>query len=105
MAAITNPQAVAFCNTQIRPACDRFIQLYYWCKQTQDQFTAQGLASLLPNSSDNIVDGSATDGRSPLTDGQVNIIMSQIGTFITNMEASAKLQYNEIAVGAVNLHP
>ena len=103
MAAITNPQAVAFCNTQIRPTCDRFIQLYYQCKQVQDQWTAQGLAALLPNSTDNIVDGSATDGRSPITDGNVNIIMSQIGTFIANMEATSKLQYNQIAVGAVNL--
>lgn len=103
MAAITNPQAVAFCNTVARPTADKFIQLYYQCKLMQDQFTAQGLASLLPNASDNIVDGSATDGRTPITDGQVNILLSIAGTFITNMEASAKLQYNQVAAIAVNL--
>jgi hypothetical protein len=105
MSAITNPQAVGFCNNQIRPAADRFIQLYYWCKLTQQQWTAQGLAALLPNSTDNIVDGSATDGRTPITDGQVNILMNYVNTFITAMEASSSLEYNQIAALAVNLLP
>lgn len=102
---VTNPQAVAFCNETIRPLADRFIQLYYAAKAANQKFTAQGLAAVLPNSNDTIVDGSASDGRSQITDGQVNIVLSLAATFVSTMEASANLQYNQIAVAAVNLIP
>ena len=52
MAAIQNLQVAVFCNQQIRPACDKFIQLYYWCKVVQEMWTSQGLAALIPNASE-----------------------------------------------------
>lgn len=102
---ITNPQAVLFCNSIARPLADKMIQLYYACLEAQSAFTAQGLAAVLPNSDDTIVDGSATDGRSPITDGDVNILLSLAGTYITNMQASSNLQFNQVAVVAVNFLP
>ena len=105
MPNITDPSAIAFSNTKIRPAADRLIQLYYWAKSAQSQFTAQSLGSLFPNDSSLVVDGAATDGRTQITGFDVNVVLSYLGSFITAMEASSNLELNQVGKVAVNRLP
>lgn len=105
MANVTDPEAVKFCNEVIRPLADRFIQLYYAAKTAQQSFTAKNLAGRLPNAADLIIDGSAQDGRTQITDGDVNLVLSYAGGLVTAMEASSNLEYNQLAKSAVNLRP
>jgi hypothetical protein len=102
MAAVTNPQTVAFCNQAIRPLFDKMMQLYYYIIAVEAAWTAQGLAALIPNSTDLIVDGSAVDGRPPITDGQVNILIANAQTVANLFTANSNLILNQTLVGSVN---
>lgn len=102
MADITNPQAVRFCNERVRQAADRFGQLYNWCRAVRDEWTAQDIASLIPNTTDLVVDGSATDGRPPITGADVHTIKDRVLELITLLEADSNAKLNEILRVAVN---
>src|SRR5690348_15835710 len=105
MANITDPTAIKFSNEQIRPIADRFMKLYYASKAASADWTAKGLGALFPNDSSLVVDGSATDGRTPITGGDVNIIVSHLNTLIADLEASSNLKRNQIDKVAVNPLP
>lgn len=102
MANIVDPTAVKFANETIRPAADRLVQLYWLAKNAQQQFTAKGLAALIPNDTSLVVDGAATDGRTPITGFDVNVVLSYLGAFVTAMEATSSLELNQVGKVAVN---
>lgn len=102
MAANTNPQAVAFCNNVARQLFDRMMQVYNFAKSTQGVWTAQGLPAIILNTSDLIADGSALDGRPPITGANVNILIANSTTLTNVFEASTNLILNQTLVGAVN---
>lgn len=102
MADITNPTAVKFCNETIRPLADRYAQLYYAAKRGGDVWTAQGLAALIPNTTDPVIDGSATDGRATITGAMVNGFVANCVTLITDLEQSNKLKLNALLKIAVH---
>lgn len=72
----TDPRAIRITNTNIRPGCDRFAQLYYAFTALLAQASAQNATTSFPTSPDDTVgDGSATDGRTPLMNSDcVNVI-------------------------------
>ncbi len=106
MANITDPTAVLFCNAQVRPTADRIVQLYWWAKTVKQLFLANPtLATLLPNDTSVVVDGSATDGRTQITGADVNSLITNVNAFITSMEATSGALLNAYTKVAVNTHP
>lgn len=102
MANITNPQAVLYCNAVIRPLADRMMQLLRAAQLAESEFTAQGLNALIPNDASPIIDGSATDGRTPITGGDVNILLANAQTYINTFTANSNLIQNQTLKVAVN---
>lgn len=102
MANITDGSAVRFSNEQIRPACDKIMQFYWFCKELKVQFTAQGLGSLFPNDISVIVDGSPADGRTSITGADVNVALANMTTIINLMEAGSNILLNQFGKIAVN---
>lgn len=105
MADITNPQAVKFCNEQIRPAADAYAKAYYRFKQVLQVYSAQGIASLIPNTADVVIDGSATDGRAQITGAKVTGFVNQVSSFTTDLEANTNAKLNVLLQIAVNTNP
>ncbi len=103
MAANTNPQVIAFCNQKLRPVNDLALSLYYSIQLFQQEWTQQGLAALIPNTSDVIVDGSPNDGRPPLTNAQALIIQANLQTIMNVFSANTNLILNQGL--AVACHP
>lgn len=86
----SNPQAVLIANTKIRPLADRLAKLYNALKSAQIEYTAEGWSTLFPNDSEIIVDGSATDGRTPITNAEVRTFMlTDAVAVLTALEASS----------------
>lgn len=102
MADITDPEAVRFSNEKARTAADILAQAYYQVKQVQDEWFATGMSSLIPNTADLIVDGSATDGRHPVTGADVTNIITRCGELVTDYEDASSAKLNTILNVAVN---
>ena len=99
----TNPQAIVVCNEKVRPCADRFGQLFNYCKALQAEAAAEGWAAMFAGGAGNtIVDGSATDGRTVLTDADVAAFIADVSTFITDMEAASNVRRNRALKIAVN---
>lgn len=85
----SNPQAIVIANTKIRPLADRMARLYNAFKSAQIEFAAEGWGTLFPNDSEVIVDGSAEDGRTPITNADVRAFMlTDAVAFLNALEAS-----------------
>lgn len=102
MADITNAEAVKFCNEEIRPLADQYAQLYWACKTVAEAWAARGMGTLIPNTADVIVDGSATDGRAQITGAKVNTFATSVTALIGDLEASANAKLNILHQIAVN---
>lgn len=103
MSLIDNPEAVAFCNSRLRPAYDRFAQLYYEAKGLYQEWTANGLGTIIAyDNADLVVDGSASDGRHPISGVDVNNFMTRLGELIADMEANTNAKLNTVLAGATN---
>ena len=87
--ANANPQAVRIANEKIRPAADRFGQLYNFVKALQAEGIAESWLTLFPATADVLTDGSEVDGRAPITNTDVRSFITLVGTFITYMEQTA----------------
>jgi hypothetical protein len=104
MADITNAEAVAFCNDKIRPVADKLAQAYYDAKIVVDDWTANSMGTLIPNSaSDIVVDGSATDGRHVISGADATTIVTRCMEFVADMEANNNAKLNTILSVAVNV--
>ena len=101
-ADIENPQAVTFANEYVRPGGDRIAQLYYTLDLMEDVWTAQNVASLIPDTTDVIVDGSGTDGRPPITGADVRDLIGWSQSFTNDMEANNNLKLKIVLGIAVN---
>ena len=102
MADITNPQAVRFCNERVRPAADRFAQLYWWAKAVAAEWAAQGIGALIPDGASEVIDGARFDGRAVITGADVNTLAARVSEFIALLEADEKAKLNQILKVAVN---
>lgn len=101
MADITSPQAVQFCNEEIRVVADLFEQLY-WSSKKLDLNWNTTYSALIPNTVDVIVDGAATDGRKIITGQMVNNIINRAFEFITDQEAAGNAKLNTVLQVSVN---
>lgn len=103
MANITDPSAVAFCNSTVRPIADQYGKLYYAIKLMVESFNAKGLNALIPNDPAAIVvDGAATDGRTQISGADVQIMIANMQAFVASAEASTNLILNQTAKVWVN---
>jgi hypothetical protein len=98
----TNPQAVRWSNDKLRPLADRFGQLYNQCKSLQAEFVADGAAALFPATADLVADGSDIDGRTPVTNQDINTLIGVVSSFITYMEQTGNANRNAVLKIAVN---
>ena len=98
----TNPQAIAVANGKMRPLADKFGQLYNLCKALAKKDTAESWGTLFPNNAELLVDGSAEDGRAPITNADIFALRSVVGTFVTYMEQSTFANRNLVLRIAVN---
>ncbi len=98
----TSPQAVLVANAKIRPLSDAFGQLYNLTKSLQAQAAAENWPALFPAGAALIADGSDADGRTPITNDDVNAVIAIVATFITFMEQSSFANRNAIFKVAVN---
>jgi hypothetical protein len=105
MPAIVNPQAVKFCNEKIRPLCDLWESLYETARRTKAAWDTDGLAVLIPNDTSPVTDGSATDGRNPITGAMVRSILDRIFETVTDLEAGGNAKLDQIRKVSVNGAP
>ena len=69
--ANTNPQAVSFANTRIRPMADLLYSVYTTAESIVQQWNTQNMAAVIPPGDATLIaDGSAVDGRPPMTNDQ-----------------------------------
>jgi hypothetical protein len=106
MANITDPTAVNFSNTQVRAGADKTMQFYWWMKALKVEYLANpNLATLFPNDASLVVDGSATDGRTPITGADVQSFLTNVNSFISTLEANSSVILNNFAKISVNPRP
>ena len=102
MADVTSQEAIKFCNAKVRVAADKLAQAYYFAKLVQQEWFATSMASGIPNDASPILDGSATDGRHPITGASATAIVSRCMDLVSDMEAGGNAKLNTILAVAVN---
>ena len=90
MPDITNPQYVQFANQKCRPLTDSAEQLYQTCKRFQQEWVAIA-GDAIPNTADNIADGSDVDGRKRLTGAGAHALKSLADAMVTWFETNATI--------------
>ena len=105
MADITNVQAVTFSDAYLRLRANEICQFYFEAKQTLSVYTAQSHATYITDTSDPIIDGSATDGRPIVTGAQARDLIDILTAFVADMEASTNAKLNSCLQVASNPQP
>ena len=87
--ALDNPQLVEFCNDELRQIADRMVALKIRVDAAYSEYLARELGTVINDggSTNPVLDGSATDGRTVATGGDVfNLItlMTDFQTFMTS---------------------
>lgn len=100
--AITNVEAVTFCNQRVRVMADLLARAYYLSKIVANEWNANAMASLIPNTSEVVNDGSAVDGRHEITGADATAIVTRCNELIADMEATSNAKLNTILAVAVN---
>jgi hypothetical protein len=101
MPDITNPQYIVFANTRCRPLADVAEQLYQTCKRFEQEYVAYGAASV-PNTADNIADGSDLDGRKRMTGAQLQALKQLSAAMITWYETGSPTRIVQLQQFSVN---
>lgn len=100
--ANTNVTAIAFSNGKVRQMADSMAKLYFQCKDIVDIWNSQVMSSNIPNDSTVISDGSATDGRNPVTNAMITNIITRAQDIITDYEATSNAKLTTVLGVAVN---
>jgi hypothetical protein len=88
--AITNIEAITFCNEQIRPMAEKLRNQYYELKSMYIDWQASK-SSLFPNEEDNMVE----DGRETITQlsgADVNRLVNLIANYLSQIETGTVLE-------------
>jgi hypothetical protein len=102
MADITDPGAVLFCNKLVRPLADAVAQVYGSISLFPNLWESKGMATLIPNDpTANVIDGSATDGRTPITGADANAMLALANALLA-MATGANGQMGTVLKVAVN---
>ncbi len=107
MANNVNAQAILFANQRARPMADLLYSTYLSCKAFSQQWTAQGVATVIPNDSNLIQDGATVasgtaDGRTPITDAQVNVLFAHVTDLIAYFEGASGTPTNNASLQNLN---
>lgn len=104
MAEITDPQAVVFANESVRSAADLMAQGYLRAKAAIAAYDAKGLDAVFGanGGADVVVDGSATDGRTPIVGGEVQALVQGLRDLVADFEANSSVKHNLVMKIAVN---
>jgi len=88
---ITDPQVVAFTNSQARPAADKMTQAYWQMKKFVENYNTGNIGTLITNagSANLVADGSKTDGRTPITGGDIFNLITAAQAYIAFVEGQA----------------
>lgn len=105
MADITNAEAVRFCNEKVRPLADVATRYYYASKALVNEWNATDMTSKIPNTADVVMDGSAVDGRSPITGANVVGLKNAVAAFVADLEANNNAKLNVLLRIEVNGSP
>lgn len=100
--AITDPEAVKFCNEKVRVMADALGVAYFSAKAILAEWYANDMGTLIPVSSDVVVDGSATDGRHVITGNDATAIINRASEIVADMEANNSAKLNTVLAVAVN---
>lgn len=100
--AVTDVEAVKFANERVRVAADKLAQAYYFAKLVRDEWFANDMASLFPGGGGIVVDGSASDGRHPVTAEQVTNLITRCDELLTDYQATSNAKLNTILQVSVN---
>jgi len=93
--ANTNPQAVAWDNTRARPMANLLYQAYLSAKSLVLQYNAQNIAAVCPPGDQTIIaDGSATDGRTPITNDDAYAIVLRAQDLVNYFEGTGTVTPN-----------
>ena len=99
--ALDNPQLIEFCNDEVRQIADKFQVMTDRIDAAVAEYNARGLGTIINDggSTNPVLDGSATDGRTIATGGDVfNFVtlMTDMQTFLTQgrKDVIAKWQVN-----------
>ena len=83
MADIVNPQAVVFCNEKARVFAECLLSTIGTARALKADYDANTLDTLFPNTADKVVDGSAVDGRPPVTGAAVRALYTAASDILT----------------------
>ena len=102
--AIDNPQAVRFCNEQIRILADTLLTALRTAEAVREFYHAHPeLGDLFySNSSELVEDGSATDGRPRLTGNDVLALVARADELSADYRANSNAKLNTVLKAAVN---
>jgi hypothetical protein len=99
---ITNPQVISFCNMHARPNADIYTTLYHFATTAVGVWNSQGLAALVPQTTDTVADGSDVDGRGRITGNHLHALINQLNFLINDLEANGDAKLNALYNMAVN---
>ena len=95
---IDNPQAVRFCNEQIRILADMLLSAYRTAQAVCEYYYAHPeLGTLFQQNGNELVeDGSATDGRPRMTGNDVLALVSRADELISDYRANNNAKLNTL---------
>lgn len=102
MADIVNPVIVRFSNEKARVFADSLLSAYLTAKQLVGEWTANNLATIVPNATDNVVDGSENDGRHKMTGIKLHALMAAATDVIAWAETGNPSRADRLRTIAVN---
>ncbi len=105
MADITDPEAVRFANEKARTLADAMTKAYYAAKGFVNEWAATEMDAKIPFTADVFVDGSATDGRTPITGANVRGLKGHVEDMIADLEANTNQKLNILLKIEVNGSP
>lgn len=100
MAENSNPQVIKFANEKIRVAADQLYQAYYFAKQVLLEYNAGDIGTKIENAGagEMLSDGSATDGRTRLTGGDIYNMVTALQEFVDYVEGGTVTQADRTTV-------
>jgi hypothetical protein len=90
MANIENAQVIAWSNNRARTLADKLTAAYYAAKAYQTDYAAGGIAAAMAaaDNADVVLDGSAQDGRTPVTKLKIINFLAAINQIVTSWETN-----------------
>lgn len=110
--AVTDTNAIRYCNTRIRPLADFLAKAYILSLEVIQEGGAMGVinvatpaSAVIPNDATPITDGAVTDGRPQIQGADVYNVVALAQVFLNAMTATSNQKLNQILRVAVNTNP